>query len=447
MHFVRRLITAAAARVVSPNPPASASWDTSTLLTFRLLVQETTRVARDPFLGDRFCEAIDKADSEPFRHFDLIRFVDRVGLAPLEKLILGSAMINATNRRDLVQQAISLIRANFDQARLALAAHPTWENGNLSQAQINKLLSNLLCDPPLETPVLDPTYRQSLLSAIASKYGADFVSSILKQLLSRLSLAQGTSFAQALIQLGPEWTGDVEVVRALMARFGITENNPPADLQVLEAVNRLARYAIEGSAMPDVRVLVKAFNSFNVPLQWDKAIRVLDRPERTGIDTATLKLIVAILSEAHHAVSGFWSTWSNSLYQLRLIDALLSLPSDTFSFYGLPGRTVVTVDDVANASPTIKTLAQNVQSSTWNCLELFELLVRLDESEEPGVRTQVREMLDRAVRVSAELVHMGLLQVPVSGILSFYEVKLNHLYRNPGMPSNVNIPIDSCQCS
>jgi CCR4-NOT transcription complex subunit 1 len=150
----------------------------------------------------------------------------------------------------------------------------------------------------------------------------------------------------------------------------------------------------------------------------------LDRPERTGVDTATLKLIVAILSEARHGVSGFWQIWHNALYQLRLIDALLSLPSDTFSFYGLPGRTVVTVDDVANASPTIKGLAQNVQSSTWNSLDLFELLVRLDDSDSDAVKTQVRDMLDRAVRVSAELVHMGLLQVPVRCSLSSSNVTI-----------------------
>ena len=147
-------------------------------------------------------------------------------------------------------------------------------------------------------------------------------------------------------------------------------------------------------------------------------MRVLDQPQRAGIDTATLKLIVAILSNApenseHHAVTGFWQTWSNALYQLRLVDALLSLPADTFSFVHLPGRRVVTVDDVATASPTIKSLAANVQSSTWNSLDLFELLVRLDDHESPEVKSFVREMLDRAVRVSAELVHMGLLQVPV----------------------------------
>ena len=95
---------------------------------------------------------------------------------------------------------------------------------------------------------------------------------------------------------------------------------------------------------------------------------------------ATLKLLIAILgSSSHHtskpSISGFWSTWKNSLYQLKLLDALLSLPSDTFNFVNLPGRKVVMVDDVANASPTIKALASNVQSHTWNSLELFGVLV------------------------------------------------------------------------
>ncbi|KIM32540.1 hypothetical protein M408DRAFT_316396, partial [Serendipita vermifera MAFF 305830] len=410
LHFLRRLISAAATRVINPSPPAS--WDTSTILTFRLLVQETQRLARDPFLADRFRDAIDKVDSEPFRHFDLTRFMERVGISALERVILASAMLTATNRRDLMQQAVVIIRMSFDQARPALLAHPTFETGNLNQAQAAKLLTNLLCESPSETPVLDPSQRQSLISAMSSKYGPDFISPTLKQIIPRLYIQQGLPLAQVLVQFGPEVTSDVDLVRALMARVGITEADPPSDLQVLETINRLARYAFDGSPVPDIRVLVRAFNSFNVPIQWDKAIRVLDRPERTGVDTATLKLIVAILSEARHGVSGFWQIWNNALYQLRLIDALLSLPSDTFSFYGLPGRTVVTVDDVANASPTIKGLAQNVQSSTWNSLDLFELLVRLDDSDNDTVKTQVREMLDRAVRVSAELVHMGLLQVP-----------------------------------
>lgn len=260
LHFLRRLISAAAARVISANPPPS--WDTSTILTFRLLVQETQRLARDPFLADRFRDAVDRVDSEPFRQFDLTRFMDRVGISPLERVILASAMLSATTRRDLVQQAAVVIRMNFEQARPSLLAHPTFETGNLNQGQAAKLLTNILCESSLETPVLDPSQRQSLLSTMSSKYGPDFMTPTLKQIIPRLYIQPGSSLAQVLVQFGPEVTSDVELVRALMARVGITDADPPSDLQVLETINRLARYAFDGSSVPDIRILVRAFNSF-----------------------------------------------------------------------------------------------------------------------------------------------------------------------------------------
>ena len=147
-------------------------------------------------------------------------------------------------------------------------------------------------------------------------------------------------------------------------------------------------------------------------------IKSFDLPDRSGVDTPTLKLLIAILLSCPtaanpHAVTGFWQEWSNPLYQLRLLDALLSLPADTFNFVSLPGRRIVTVDDVSGASPTIKSLAANVQGHTWNSLDLFEVLVKLAGSDSQDIRTCVRDMLDKAVRISAELVHMGLLQVPV----------------------------------
>ena len=131
-----------------------------------------------------------------------------------------------------------------------------------------------------------------------------------------------------------------------------------------------------------------------------------------------MKLLIAILLSCpleaeHHAVSGFWQTWKNPLYQLRLLDALLSLPSDTFNFVTLPGRRIVSTDDIPATSPSIKGLAANVQVHTWNFLDLFEVLVRLADSESAEVRNFVREMLEKAVKISAEIVQMGLLQVTV----------------------------------
>ena len=80
-------------------------------------------------------------------------------------------------------------------------------------------------------------------------------------------------------------------------------------------------------------------------------------------------------------LTGFWGTWKNSLYQLKLLDTLSSLPVDTFSFMSLPSHRIVSVESVVSASPTIKSLVANVRWHTWNSLDLF------DDSQTQTVQT------------------------------------------------------------
>ncbi|KAJ7286002.1 Not1-domain-containing protein [Mycena rebaudengoi] len=419
LHFIRRLIVHSQSRLLS------------TSLTFRLLIQETQRLARDPLLASRFRDGIDKGEGDLFRHFDLVRFSDRIGLRPLERLILAASIVSAPTRKELANQASNIIRVEFDNAVLALCHNPSFEQADLSVNQVSKLMSNLLSDPPPESPALDATQRQALIVAAQSKYGKETIAPILHRIFPSLSLPPGTTLVQVLIQLGPEITNDPDAIRALLLRFNISDANPPRDSFLVEVMSTLGRLAAEGTTICDVGALVRALSSFHVHLNWASVIKSFDWPDRHGVDTATLKLLIAILVNSPrdaepHAVTGFWTTWSNSLYQLRLLDALLSLPADTFNFVQLPGRRIVTVDDVSIASPTIRSLAANVQGHTWNSLELFEVLVRLAESESLEIRTCVREMLDKAIKISAELVHMGLLQVPE---LSWNEIRLEYSRR------------------
>ena len=65
-----------------------------------------------------------------------------------------------------------------------------------------------------------------------------------------------------LLHLGPEITSDADVVRSLLGRYGITDANPPRDVQVVETMSMLSKQAVEGKFICDVGSLVRALSSF-----------------------------------------------------------------------------------------------------------------------------------------------------------------------------------------
>jgi CCR4-NOT transcription complex subunit 1 len=168
------------------SPAVASAFDTSTSLTFRLLVQETQRLARDPYLADRFRDGIDKGDGEVFRHFDLFRFADRVGLRPLERVILASSIVSGSVRKELFSQAANIIRVEFDNAMLSLCQHPSFDHSDLNSSQVGKLLSNLLSDVPSDTPILDVQQRQAIILAAQAKMGVEVMAPILQRIFSSL---------------------------------------------------------------------------------------------------------------------------------------------------------------------------------------------------------------------------------------------------------------------
>lgn len=185
LHFIRRLISQSL-RIMSGS--AIAPLDPSSSLTFRLLVHETQRLARDPFLADRFREAIDKGELDAFRHFDLVRFAERVGLRALERLILAAAILSSHDtRRELKSQATTILRVDFDHAIVAMCQRPTWnDQSDLTQPQTAKLLTMLLSDPPPDQPVLDASQRASIVFAAQSKFGQDAMAPILQSIFPAL---------------------------------------------------------------------------------------------------------------------------------------------------------------------------------------------------------------------------------------------------------------------
>jgi len=65
-----------------------------------------------------------------------------------------------------------------------------------------------------------------------------------------------------LLDLGPDITGDLDSIHALMERFGITTESPPTAAQAMETISSLSRAAVEGRTLCDVNALMTAFTSF-----------------------------------------------------------------------------------------------------------------------------------------------------------------------------------------
>ena len=184
MHFIRRLIGQTQPILVSNAP--IANFEASTALTFRLLVEEIQRLARDPFLADRFRDGVDKGEREFLRSFDFVRFAERIGLQPLERLILASSIANAPVRRELGSQAISVIKSELDDAVMSLCHNPSFDHADLSPNQVSKLMANLLSDLA-EEPILDASQRQALMVAAQTKFGKEAVNPIILRILPTLT--------------------------------------------------------------------------------------------------------------------------------------------------------------------------------------------------------------------------------------------------------------------
>ena len=143
-------------------------------------------MARDPFLAERFRDGVGGGEGDIFRHFDLLRFVDRVGLRSLERFILASAIVAGRTRQELASQAVNVIQIEFDNAVVALCRPTSFEGADLALNQTAKILSNLLADATPEPPVLTATQKQTLIMAAQSKYGKDALSPILSLIFKRL---------------------------------------------------------------------------------------------------------------------------------------------------------------------------------------------------------------------------------------------------------------------
>lgn len=285
------------------------------------------------------------------------------------------------------------------------------------------LLETLLSDAVPSTPVLHPAQRQRLFNAIADKVGPGATADAVRQALPKLKIKADKNVADLLIDLGVKSLPDVDTALAVLHCFGLTEANPPDERIVSEILAILLSVdpaIFESDRVTNFANLARALTTIKQQLSWPRVVRGFDELDGFNVSFHHMAGMAELLLHAPvqgqgqvSAVSGLWGPWMHRLRQLQIFHGLLSLGSDAFSFASLPGRRILTSEQVAEAPNSVQELAsQQFLPSSYNSLDLVETLIEISASDEQNVRSAVQEVLEQAIKASPELILLGLVQIP-----------------------------------
>ena len=416
-----------------------------------------------------------------FSLHQLLALPNLADLSPLERLVFCTPFLtllypSASNvsdaKRSIAIEAATQIHSVLLPAleQLGKLATTAADLAELSPLSISKLFSILLSDLSIPSPptgaidqdvdsvaqVFNEEERRAIvMAAVRGRLGSEVGSQALTHALGEMEFDSVTppSPIAILSRLSPVLSlCSPDLVRAVLVRFGnlgsadATDGQGGAELRVSAMLFELVDLAMRDAELVssiDLSNWVRGIHDLQPALRWGDVVRAYDNPLRTLPETWGLRLFAALLPLSPFpadstttttlsamslysapggtsAISGLWSPWANPLLQFNLIEKLVYLPAETFNLSTLPSiHKVVSLDDAARASPTIKTLALAAQGTTWNCRELVATLVRLGESNGGmELTSRVHDMLDRACKSNPELVLIALVQIEVISFLS-----------------------------
>ena len=213
-----------------------------------------------------------------------------------------------------------------------------------------------------------------------------------------------------------------ELFRAVVNRHARLPN-PPSNESARKVASLLTQYVELAHRVGDnvgidstifVRILTVALISQN----WAPVLRLAfdtvagpGEQEAPLPETWGLSTLAKIVTTSSSAADTLWESWNNPSRQLGLLERLLFLPPELLNLSSVQGlRRVVWTDDVASATPTIRTLAQACLSSPWNCFELIRTLARLADND--SLANRVSDVFERGIKASPELIFVGLVMIP-----------------------------------
>ncbi|KAM0747379.1 Not1-domain-containing protein [Meredithblackwellia eburnea MCA 4105] len=378
-----------------------------------------------------------------------------------------SSSVPLSARRQVGIDAATIIRDVFPTAieQLAVPAASPSDIAELSPLGISRLFSLFLSDLTMgeregEGPqaFADQERRAFVLAAVRGRLGASMGAQALAHALNDMSFSTTNppTAIQVLTRLSPNAAlCSPELVRGVLARFsnipnasslegadsnGANDNSGGGpELRVSAMLGELVDLATTDTELAgdiDLSNLIRGIHELQPSLRWGDVVRAYDTPSRSLPVEWGLRLFATFLALSPSpadpsrppppppqqqlisgpggtsAISGLWSPWANPQLQFALIERLLYLPPEAFNLSAIPSVVkVVSLDDAANASTTIKALAAAAQGSVWNSKELVATLIRLSEANLQELTNKVHDVLDKGCKSNPELILIALIQI------------------------------------
>ncbi|KAG9303880.1 hypothetical protein G9A89_005790 [Geosiphon pyriformis] len=445
-HLLRRLLIENQSKILSTGNRNTEVIIHSSL-NYRLLIEKVKQSASNPTLSGVFCDALNSIDNnESFRNFDLNRFLDQVGLNPVEKVAICISLLSAT-RKETEEKAGEIITNNFDSLVEALQ-----DNSILSNTS-GQLLHHLLVffrSYHADSLALSSQQIDAPIDAARSKFASKPVPPVLLPLLNSnqpitdsdfarvkmddQSEQSNVSLARMMMDIGYSSCNSSTAVRSILAQLGVTSpdsGNIIKEEHVAHVLGIMSKTQSENDdekaswnqTTPttdserkeswEIETFINTLIELQPAIDWVKVFQKLDYSEFSVTDFKGFEILLkafktAVKDQEKFPIHVFWGRWENILGQFSVLRCIAQAPVEVFSINDVRTRRVLTVDSFATSGANVKSLAPMLTSQPWNSLDFIETLIKLADTE---LYEKVRDLFDGASKQTPELIVLGLARV------------------------------------
>ncbi|KAI9882676.1 MAG: Histone deacetylase hda1, partial [Watsoniomyces obsoletus] len=381
---------------------------------YPLLEGELRKITHDPEQARRIADAIDTADGDLFKNFDLATFIDHFKLTSVETVLLALAF-ESSARPDLSTKADAILANIFPRLIDDLSSSASAEEStDLPDTLVARTIDALAQHPP---PVLNEDGKSRLVQAIHARYqnvsaGLPTDVAMALQLLDLLGPHQ--QYALALQRAGPSSTSSREACENLLQSLGRLRPD-----EELIAGALLFMITSQQWQLYQPAIFVEVMREGHGPIRWQKVLHCLDR-DGLQIDVPRfLRLYNALLpvarADPRFDLQLLWGgKWRHAETQLSFVTAFVQADSDALDVTAIPRlRPSFTVADFDTAPNEVREYATRAVTHPLVSLDAVLALFDLILYDSDSVTTSVnRRIFAEIVQANVDVFIAAAVKVP-----------------------------------